>query len=226
MMHKNYDDVEKGYDYLSKYWKNEANGAQMTEFKPFFKMIGNVKNKKVLDAGCGTGDYAILLQQKGATVFGIDLSKGMINYAKKSAKEKKLNIFFQKADVCSLPFEDNYFDKIIIARVLGHVSNEDMKIAAKELMRVLKPKGEIIVSMIHPNLGNISNLIVNGKIFHMPRFNRTVKEYVKIFSEFKGKIVGSGSFKIVKSFGKISKEAYDKLKGKDFIEIFKVIKNN
>lgn len=225
MMHKTYENVEKMYDLLSKHWKDEANGAQMTEFKSFLKMIGSVKCKKVLDVGCGTGEYAILLAKKGAHVSGIDLSKGMINNAKNNAKQEKLNILFQKADVCLLPFENNIFDKISIARVLGHLDDETMNVAAKELMRVLKPGGEIIITMIHPSLGNASNLIVKRKVYHMPRFNREVKEYGKIFSKYKGKVTESESLKIISSFKKINLQAYNKLKGKEFIVVFKIKKN-
>jgi len=225
MIHKTFDNVEKAYDLLSKYWKDEANGAQMTEFKTFLKMIGSVKGKKVLDAGCGTGEYAMLLAKKGAIVSAIDFSKGMIKHAKINAKKENLDIFLKKADICSLPFEINSFDKIIIARVLGHVDDKNIIIAAKELMRVLKPKGEIIITMIHPSLGNTSNLIVKGKAYHLPRFNRTVQEHEKIFSKYNGKVSESKSLKIIPNFKKINPEAYEKLRGKDFIQLLKIIKS-
>ena len=52
------------------------------------------KAKKILDLGCGTGQYTYLLSKKGYEVTGVDISKPMIEIAKKNTKQKKISILF------------------------------------------------------------------------------------------------------------------------------------
>src|SRR3989344_471656 len=56
---------------------------EMTEMPAMMKMLGNVKNKKVLDWGCGSGIYIKELKSKGAKIKGFDISEKMVAIAKK-----------------------------------------------------------------------------------------------------------------------------------------------
>lgn len=226
IIHKKMDDIKKAYDLMSNEWSNEPNGAQMTEFRTFLKMIGKVKGLKILDAGCGTGEYSIILAKKGAECVGIDFSKGMINHAKINAKNNNVDIDFKKADICNLPFKDNVFDKVISSRVLNFIKEDNLDLAIKELLRVLKKGGELTLSLIHPGLGISDRTIIKIKniIYQIPKYTHSIEAYKKAFIKNKAKIIDKNSLKMIKSFKKINPELYKTFEGKEFILLFKLKK--
>ena len=111
----------------------------------------------ILDAGCGTGRLAELMSKEGS-VTGIDMS----DEALKFAKERGVKV--QKASVMKLPFKDNSFDVITSIDVLYHKAVPDDAKALKELYRVLKPNGIVILRLqaIHW-LTNSHDKVVHSK---------------------------------------------------------------
>ncbi|MGB0495740.1 MAG: malonyl-ACP O-methyltransferase BioC [Kangiellaceae bacterium] len=105
----------------------------------------NVKPKRVLDAGCGTGycSRALNKKYKKADVFGIDIANGMIEEAKnKNSLFNKVD--YQCADINKLPFDNDYFDLVFSNLAVQWIM--DPKLAFLELNRVLKPGGILIFS--------------------------------------------------------------------------------
>lgn len=99
-----------------------------------------------LDAGCGTGNLAVKLNQAGSQVIGIDYSNEMITKARK----KNERIKFEFADLdAQLSFVDNTFDGIVSNNVIAYLSNP--KNALMEIYRVLKPGGTIVVATLREN---------------------------------------------------------------------------
>jgi ubiquinone/menaquinone biosynthesis C-methylase UbiE len=113
-------------------------------------LIGNIRGKKVLDAGCGGGFYALWLSEKGAKVLGIDGSEEMVKIAKEKASRKKLNVKFLIGDVTDLRIEDGVFDLVLSTLVLMEFKELDKTIS--ELVRVTRNRGDIVVSVQHPML--------------------------------------------------------------------------
>ena len=73
------------------------------------ELIGdNINNVKVLEVGCGPGIYSIRLAKKGAEVTSIDYSHGMINTAKKNARDENVNINFIEDDFLQHDFNSHY----------------------------------------------------------------------------------------------------------------------
>jgi len=107
-------------------------------------LLNNIGKKKILDYCCGTGVYSVFPAQNNASVYGIDISDKSIKIAKKRADI--LNISnsckFNVSDAENLDFEDNFFD---IAVSYGSLSYLDLKSSFKELKRVLKPEGILII---------------------------------------------------------------------------------
>ncbi|MBQ9834523.1 MAG: class I SAM-dependent methyltransferase [Bacilli bacterium] len=116
--------------------------------KPMMKsMLPNLKNKKVLMLGCGTGEESDLLETFGATseqLTGIDISNKSIELAKKAYPDKE----FIVGDMNELPFESNSFD-FVYSSLAIHYSATPEKIY-KEVYRVLKPNGLFLFSVGHP----------------------------------------------------------------------------
>ena len=106
-------------------------------FKPFLKFmkLSSLKNKRVLDDGCGCGWLTDYLQKKAKNndFYGIDPFEEDIEYGKKKNK----NIKYMMENGENLPFKDNYFDYLISHEILEHVKNPYKYV--KEMSRVLKP---------------------------------------------------------------------------------------
>jgi demethylmenaquinone methyltransferase/2-methoxy-6-polyprenyl-1,4-benzoquinol methylase len=101
------------------------------------------KGSKILDVATGTGQQAFAFAKKGYEVIGIDLSEAMLNVAKK--KNKFRNVKFEVADATNLPFEDNSFDTSSISFALHDMPLSIREKVLKEMARVTKPEGIIIV---------------------------------------------------------------------------------
>jgi SAM-dependent methyltransferase len=105
--------------------------------------LGFIKDKKCLDAGCGSGRYSIALARNGAeSVTAIDISKNGIAEAKKRAVGIP-KIQFQQASTLDLPFKESEFDFVLSAGVIHHTP--DFNGALLELFRVLKPGGKLFL---------------------------------------------------------------------------------
>ncbi|MFA6254308.1 MAG: class I SAM-dependent methyltransferase [Candidatus Paceibacterota bacterium] len=107
--------------------------------------LSEVKNKKILDIGCGGGVDFKIFEQKGAEVFGIDPSEVMVNEAKKRVANPN-NI--QIGEYEDIPFPDQTFD-IVFGRFSLHYLNNFDK-AYNEVQRVLIPRGKLLLVVSHP----------------------------------------------------------------------------
>jgi len=110
------------------------------------QLSGAQAGDKVLDCATGTGDLAIeFKKQVGADgyVLGTDFCKEMIEYAPEKAAENNLDVDFEVADAMDLPYEDDRFDISTIAFGIRNV--DDPVQALKEMARVVKPGGQVVV---------------------------------------------------------------------------------
>ena len=99
----------------------------------------DLKNKKMLDIGCGWGGHVIAGAQLGADCVGCDVDQEVLEVAKLRAKLCGAQAEFFHAEAEKLPFADNEFDYVLSASVLEHV--QDVTLSIKEMIRVLKPQG-------------------------------------------------------------------------------------
>lgn len=117
------------------------------ELRPvILQYCGVTEGAKVLDVGCGTGFFSkyLVMGEPGAEVTGLEYEESFVEYAKKDAKNKNLNISFLQGDAHELPFEDESFDAVTSHTFLTSVS--EPKKALKEMIRVCK-KGGVISSV-------------------------------------------------------------------------------
>jgi len=204
--------LEKSYNQL--YSKNEkykfmsldVDRWPRNRYEAALRFLDIKKTDKVLYIGFGRGDLLNYIQDKTNFAYGIDVSKGNIEIAKKLLnKNVKLSI----QDVNNKTnFPDNYFDIIVLTDVIEHLV--DRYSIIKELKRILKKDGLIFIGT--PNIANIRNrvsllfgnypytsgyespsknnvLIYDGG--HIQWFTfKTIKELAELFD-----------FKIVKTFG-------------------------
>ena len=125
-------------------------------FMDFLKPMGdeiiqilNPKNKNiVLDVAAGTGEPGLTIATKlsGGKVILADLAEDMLGIASENAMQRGIkNIRTRACDVSDLPFADNTFDGVSCR--FGFMFFPDMQLAAKEMVRVLKPGGKIATSV-------------------------------------------------------------------------------
>ena len=125
------------------YYRDEMNNPAA------FKIIGDVKGKRVLDLSCGEGCNARILAQRGAEVVGVDFSEKMIKLARQREKREKLGISYHLSDASDLKdFENGSFEVVVCLMALMDI--ERYEDAISEVARVLKKNGRFIFSITHP----------------------------------------------------------------------------
>lgn len=99
------------------------------------------REKRILDAGCGTGSILQRLGRPEKNV-GVDLAPEAISFCQHRGLQN-----VQQADICALPFDDASFDVVICSSVLYHQWVKDVTAAIRELHRVLRPGGLLLMNV-------------------------------------------------------------------------------
>jgi ubiquinone biosynthesis O-methyltransferase len=126
-------------------WRASEIGAttERLERELIFELAGEVRDRRVLDVGCGDGEFAVELAARGAFVTGIDASAAMIEAAKSRAKQHNASITFQVATAENLPFAAEQFDLVTAITILCFVG--DASPVFREVARVLRPGGRLVI---------------------------------------------------------------------------------
>jgi SAM-dependent methyltransferase len=109
-----------------------------TWIRPAMAALGDVRDLRVLDLGCGHGMASVILSRQGARVTACDLSRGYLGEARQRAFANGISLHLLQADGQRLPFRDCCFDRIWGHAILHHL---DLRRAACELYRILRPGG-------------------------------------------------------------------------------------
>lgn len=112
------------------------------ENRIIIKKIGDLKNKKILELGCGAGEASVYFAKKGADVTAADISKGMLEVVRKLANKYKVFLSTKQSYSDHIECADETFDIVYAGNLLHHV---DIEGTLKEVSRVLK-KGGLFVS--------------------------------------------------------------------------------
>lgn len=140
------DHVANIYDYLCPAMTFFQEGRISRKVIGLLELEGE---ERVLDVGCGTGTFTIeiakrLRQGHESMAIGIDAAPKMIARARKKSKEIA-NVSFEVAAAQGLPFEDGFFDIAVSAFFFHHIGFELKKMALRQIWRVLKKNGILII---------------------------------------------------------------------------------
>ena len=115
------------------------------------KGLGITKGLKVLDLGCGDGTTALPAAKVGADVLGVDIASNLVEAGNKRAKEQGLaNCKFQEGDASNLhELKDHAFD--LVVSIFGAMFAPKPFDVAKEMVRVTRPGGRIVMGNWIPN---------------------------------------------------------------------------
>ncbi len=128
--------------FLTKQAKKETNFI--------IKVLNLSKNSKILDLACGHGRHTIRLAKKGYKLTGVDLSKTLLNSAKKFAKKEKVEARFIRNDMRKISFK-NEFDAVInLFSSFGYFpqEKENLKVL-KVINESLKPGGKFLLDLLN-----------------------------------------------------------------------------
>ena len=153
--------IEKFYDqYADRYTKQRIDGGLLfNEYieRPalinIIKSENNLKDKSVLDIGCGPGIYTKDIASSGAQLTAIDASERMLKLAMNFCKDSlPVNVYssinFLHTSFEDLSCDDNKFNLIIATFMLSYFS--DLSVFFNKTSRILQKDGRIISSILHP----------------------------------------------------------------------------
>ena len=147
----NQEDLFDQYAY--DWWNQTGNYRLLHKLNPLrLKYISSrldIKNKKILDIGCGGGILSEELCKMGAKVTGIDSSKKSINIAKKHAKEQDLEIEYINGSIMDVSSLKNY-DCVVCFEMIEHIY-EPKKLIEK-IDTITQKKSHLFMSTINRNL--------------------------------------------------------------------------
>jgi 2-polyprenyl-3-methyl-5-hydroxy-6-metoxy-1,4-benzoquinol methylase len=188
---------EKFFDKVSSKSKPEPNQTASKIIESSKKFLK--KSNCVLDFGCGSGAITNKLSKVAKSIDAIDISSGMLEFAKKQAeKDSVANINYIQASIFDGRFKDEKYDVILAFNVLHYI--EDMPRLIERINTLLKPNGVFVSSTacLKEKRSLIGYLVLLlTRIGMMPKIFFYKKNELEI-------LIKNGNFEIIKS-EKISK---------------------
>jgi ubiquinone/menaquinone biosynthesis C-methylase UbiE len=141
--------TRQGYDLWAAVYDTDGNPLTAMEEPIVDRLLGRVRGLEVADIGCGTGRHALRLAARGAKVTGLDFSEGMLSKAR--AKPGAKAVRFIRHDLARrLPLRSGSCDRVLCSLVLEHI--KDLDGLFRELARVCRKGGRVVVTAMHPAL--------------------------------------------------------------------------
>ena len=106
---------------------------------------------RVLDVGAGTGNAALPAAAAGADVVATDITPELLAVGERHARDRGLGVRWQVADAQALPFADGEFD--VVLSCIGAMFAPDHATTARELLRVCRPGGTVVMANWTPGGG-------------------------------------------------------------------------
>lgn len=180
----NYDEISTAYN--ARYKQSKLEGVEQF----LNNLIHSSANQNILEVGCGTGHWLNLIAENPASLFGADLSIGMLNVAKLS--NQNLNLI--NADSSTLPLKKSSFDYIIVVNAVHLFS--DYKKFISDSYSLLKPGGVFCVVGLEPRESKNNWFIYK---YFRNTFETDLKRYPS-FSELKSEMNNAGFERIEVGF--------------------------
>ena len=144
--------ISSSFDHIAEAWDKKigegGNDGSKTTVKAVFELLGDAKNKRVYEIACGNGFLARKLLEQGAKeVWASDTSSRLITIAKENYPSN--DIHYSVRDGANFSgFPKSYFDAVIIHQGIFYI--KDIASLVRGVARVLKPKGSLIFTLLHP----------------------------------------------------------------------------
>ena len=145
-------------DVVEKYYERYLNVPEYFEIN-VSKLIQKFPGKKILDVGCGPGQFSRIFADHGFDVVAIDYSMAMIRKAKSLSADKN-NLVYRVMDMKKVKkyFKANTFDVIWATASLLHLNKEDIPTILEDFKHILKPGGHVYLLI---KLGEQGTIFLN-----------------------------------------------------------------
>lgn len=144
---KNWDEMSKAYEDFT---EKDDSYSYVIEWPCIQKMLPPLKNKRILDLGCGTGRFSFLFEKENPlSVLGVDLSEQMLNIAKVKARNRGSKVKFIRGDISNSEIYNNQkFDFIFSSTTFHYI--KDLIGLFINIYNALEDKGVCVLSLMHP----------------------------------------------------------------------------
>lgn len=158
----------------------------------FSKGIKLKKDMKILDVGCGTGDWCIDYARAGCDVTGIDFVDNLINISRENAKKANLNIEFENQSLETYTKNNGYYDLVTSVTVLQHITDDaSFKKSISNIFNLLRAGGTAAIIEYMPDK------LKNSRKGNSYMKYRTKAEWVSYFERSGFKLIKEKSVRIV-----------------------------
>jgi SAM-dependent methyltransferase len=114
-----------------------------------YRLLGDLKGKRVLELGCGGAQCSIAFAKQGAIAIGVDFSAEQLSFARRLCEKEGVKVELHQGDLADLAFlRADSIDLVFSAYALGYV--EDLGRVFRQVHRVLKPEAPLVFSLPHP----------------------------------------------------------------------------
>lgn len=156
----------------------------------------DVRGKRILEVGAGSGRDSIRLAGLGAEVYVLDYVPESLQVVAEQAKAAEVELQCVQGDALDLPFEDDFFDAVFHQGLLEHFRTPRDEDLLRENFRVLKPGGLVVVDV--PQTFHLYTVIKKILILLDKWFAGWEKQYT--IRALRGKVLGAG-FEEVHAYG-------------------------
>ena len=127
----------------------------------------------VLELACGTGYYLNHLAKKGYSMTGLEPAQGM----RERAQAKNPDVKVVEGIATELPFPDNSFDAVVSIELFRYLETVDIKKGYEEIMRVLKPGGIMVVTLVNKYALDAFQFSYQSKLLMEKAFGKEIINY-------------------------------------------------
>ncbi|HEX3037980.1 MAG TPA: class I SAM-dependent methyltransferase [Oscillospiraceae bacterium] len=154
--------------------------------------------RNFLDLGCGLGRHTVYMGTHGLEVTAFDLSDEAVQETRNWAERENLQIEARAGNMLALPFKNDSFDCIIAYNVIYHTDTIGFQTALEEIRRILRPEGELFLTLISKKTWSFGHADKNKRIDEntilrnenetgedIPHFFVDLKDISRFFTDFK-----------------------------------------
>jgi ubiquinone/menaquinone biosynthesis C-methylase UbiE len=179
---------------LARYQRPPATTPYPLEYA--YHLLGDLRGRRILDFGCGSGANAVQLAHRGAQVWAMDISEDLIRLAQRrmAVNGRAGTAQFIVASAHELPFPDASIDVVFGIAILHHL---DLKLVSREVLRVLRPGGRAIFQEPVRNSATVRFLrslipyhAANISPFERPLTDEELRDFAASFSSIRSRSFG------------------------------------